>query len=275
MTAIVWYRDDLRVSDHSALHTAARSHARSCVHLRARRQGAGHSAARRRDTMVAGAVVARLAGEPARAGRIARVAQGVCACGHRRARPRGRCRRGLLERDRAGAAPGDGRSGRRRAWRRSGSSTHRFPGDLLALAEPDPQQGEPGPARVHPVLAASAGAGRSAEAVACAEDAQGRSERRKRQAGRLEARADAAGLGRRAARHLAAWRGRRAGTAQGVSRRRHCRLLRRSRPARPRRHIVALAASSLRRNQSASGLARRALRRGRATSPVRRHRQSS
>ena len=27
MTALVWYRDDLRVSDHFALHAAAKSHA--------------------------------------------------------------------------------------------------------------------------------------------------------------------------------------------------------------------------------------------------------
>ena len=60
---------------------------------------------------------------------------------------------------------------------------------------------------------------------------------------------------------------------QGVPRRRHCRLFRRSRPARPRRHLAALAASSFRRNQSAPDLACRALRRGRAPSPVRRYRK--
>ncbi len=62
MTAIVWYRDDLRISDHSALSAASKITRIGCVHLRARRQSAGHSAAGRRDAMVAGAVVARPAG---------------------------------------------------------------------------------------------------------------------------------------------------------------------------------------------------------------------
>ena len=66
--AIVWYRDDLRVSDHPALHAASNAHAPVCLHLRARRQGAWPSAARGRGALVAGAVTARPAGEPARAG---------------------------------------------------------------------------------------------------------------------------------------------------------------------------------------------------------------
>ena len=96
-------------------HAAAKSHASVAFIYVLDDKSAGHSAARRRGAMVAGAVAARPAGEPAQAGCIAGVAQGICACGHRRARPRDRCRSGLLERDRAGAAPGRGRSGCRRA----------------------------------------------------------------------------------------------------------------------------------------------------------------
>ena len=55
-------------------------------------------------------------------------------------------------------------------------------------------------------------------------------------------------------------------------RRRYRRLFRRSRPARPRGHLAAVAASALRRNQPAPGLARRKIRRRRAPSPVIRYR---
>ncbi len=59
MTAIVWYRDDLRVSDHFALSAAAKSHASVAFIYVLDDKRAGHSAARRRGAMVAERVVAR------------------------------------------------------------------------------------------------------------------------------------------------------------------------------------------------------------------------
>ena len=235
-------------------------------------KSAGRSAARRRGTLVAGAVAARLAGEPASAGCFAGVAQGTGAGGHRRAGARDRCRERVLERDRAIAASGRGRSGRRGA-RRDRCRRAPLPRRSAGRAEPDPQQGEPRPARVHAVLAAGAGAGRSAKAAAGAEEAERRAGPRQRCARRLETRADQARLGRRLARKLEARRSVGAGPPQGLPRGRRRRLCRRSRPARPRRHLTALAASSFRRDQPAPGLACRTLCRGRAPSPVRRHRQ--
>ena len=74
--AIVWFRDDLRVSDHPALHAASNTHAPAVVPLRARREGAGPPAAWRRGALVAGAVAARPASEPAEAWGVAGAAQG-------------------------------------------------------------------------------------------------------------------------------------------------------------------------------------------------------
>ena len=189
MTAIVWYRDDLRISDHPALHAAAKTHAPIvCIYvLDDRAPGVGRLGARRdggwrgrcvpcRRACVSGALHWCCGKGPAPK-IIAALARDIDADS-------------VYWNDIAPcAAPGGGRPGRRRARRerRVHASLPRRP---AGNAEPDPQQGEPRPARVHAVLAAGAGAGRSAEAAACAEDAERRTGPRKRQAGRLEARAD-------------------------------------------------------------------------------------
>ena len=156
-----------------------------------RRRAFGRSAAR---AMVAGAVAARPAGPACERGHRWCCARGLRR-GHRRAGSRGRRRSGTGT-----------RSHRRRTGRwkmrcaaalpRSVSSRIAFPATCW-LRQPDPQQGESRPARVHPVLAAGAGAGRSAEAAACAEAVERPGQPRKRRAGRLEARTGQAGLGRR------------------------------------------------------------------------------
>ena len=192
--------------------------------------------------MVAGAVTARPAGEPARAG-----ASLVLRRGRRRmSSPRWRARsapKRVLERDRAIAAPGCGRSGRRGAGE-IGVVTQRFPGDLLAApsqirnkenrglrvftpfwrrvqALGDPPKPLPAPKRLNG-LANLASDG--------LED------------WKLE---HQAGLGRRACAKPGSPARRRRRPPRGVPRRRHCRLFRRSRPARPRRHLGAVAAPSV------------------------------
>jgi deoxyribodipyrimidine photolyase len=62
MTAIVWYRDDLRVSDHFALSAAAKSHAPVAFIYVLDDKAPG---VRPLGAMVAGAIVARPASEPA------------------------------------------------------------------------------------------------------------------------------------------------------------------------------------------------------------------
>ena len=103
---------------------------------------------------------------------------------------------------------------------RSVSPRNAFPA-ICWRRQPDPQQGEPGPARVHAVLATGAGARRSAETAAGAEEAERRARPRERHARRLGARAHEAGLGRRPARKLDARRGVGAGAPRRISRRRH------------------------------------------------------
>ena len=169
---IVWFRDDLRLSDHPALHAAAKDARAGCLPLRARRGERRAPAARRRGALVAGAVAARPAGEPAISG-------GLSWCCGRERRPeviaalareigrRERCTGTRSRRRRIGPWPI--RSPRRLA--RSMSSRSASPAICWSVAEPDPQQGEPRPARVHAVLAAGAGAGRSAKTAAGAEEA--------------------------------------------------------------------------------------------------------
>ena len=128
---IVWYRDDLRISDHPALKAASNAHASVvCIYV-LDDKAPGASAARGRGALVAGAVTARPAGEPAQAGRVAGVAQGIGAEGHRRAGARDRCgsvywneiaqspHRAVA--DEVAAALGE-----------IGVAAQRFPGDLLA-----------------------------------------------------------------------------------------------------------------------------------------------
>ena len=103
-----------------------------------------------------------------------------------------------------------------------GIVTHRFPGDLLAKIRNKENRG----LRVFTPFWRRVQALGDPPSHACAEAVERPGQPRKRRAGRLEARTGQARLGRRAARHLAAGRGGGAGTAQGVPRRRHCRLFR-------------------------------------------------
>ena len=274
MTAIVWYRDDLRISDHPALSRSRQDRTHrlrsfTCSTTERRAFGRLGGAAR---WWLAQSLRALQASLRERGASLV-LRKGPAPEGHRRARPRDRRRSGLLERDRAGATPGRGRSGRRRAGARSASSTHRFPGDLLASPNQIRNKENRGLRVFTPFWRRVQALGDPPKPLPAPKTLKGVPDARQRQAGRLEARADPAGLGRRPARQLEARRGLGAGAPQGVPRRRHCRLFRRSRPARPRRHLAALAASSFRRDQSAPDLARRALCGGRAPSPVRRHRK--
>jgi deoxyribodipyrimidine photo-lyase len=80
MTAIVWYRDDLRISDHPRIvHAAAKSHASVAVVYVLDDSAPGIRPPGGAAPMVAGAVVARPAGELAQAGCLADIAQGTCA----------------------------------------------------------------------------------------------------------------------------------------------------------------------------------------------------
>ena len=271
--AIVWYRDDLRVSDHPALHAASSTHASAVVRLRARRQGARPSAAR-------GAARWWLAQSLRALQASLREAWALrWCCGRdrrRRSSPRWRARpmpgacTGTRSRNRR-IGPWPIRSPRRLA--RSVSPRNRFPGDLLAApsqirnkenrglrvftpfwrrvqALGDPPKPLPAPKRLNGVPNLASDELEDWELEPTRPDWAG-------------------GL----ARKLAARRGVGAGPPQGVPRGRHCRLCGRSRPARPGRHLKPLAASSFRRDQPAPGLACRTLCGGRAPSPVRRYRQ--
>ena len=150
-----------------------RSHAAVACPLRARRQSAGHSAAGRRGAMVAGAVAARLAGKPASSG-----AHRWCCARELRLRSSPRSRARSAPRRSTGTRSRRPRTGPWQIrspprWARS-ALPRTFPRRPPGFAGPDPQQGEPGPARVHAVLAAGAGAGRSAKTVAGAEEAERR-----------------------------------------------------------------------------------------------------
>jgi deoxyribodipyrimidine photolyase len=65
MTALVWYRDDLQISDHFALHTAAQSHASAVFVDVLDDRAPGIRPLGGAARWWAGAVVARPAGEPA------------------------------------------------------------------------------------------------------------------------------------------------------------------------------------------------------------------
>ncbi len=185
---IVWYRDDLRVSDHPALHAAANAHAPVvCIYVLDDRApgvrplgGAARWWLAQSLRALQASLRERGASLVLRKGPAPKVIAALA-----RETDAGS---GVLERDRASAAPGRGRSGRRGARRdrcRRATLSRRPAGG----AEPDPQQGEPRPARVHAVLAAGAGARRSAKAAAGAEEAGRRAGPRKRHARRLGARA--------------------------------------------------------------------------------------
>ena len=206
MTAIVWYRDDLRISDHPALHAAAKTHAPIvCIYVLDDRAPGGRSLGGATRWWLAQSLRALQASLRERGASlvlrqgpapkiIAALAREIDADS-------------VYWNDIAHAPHQAVADQVAAALGASGVSTHRFPGDLLATPNQIRNKENRGPARVHAVLAAGAGAGRSAEAAACAEDAERRTGTRKRQAGRLETRADRTGLGRRPARQVAAGRG--------------------------------------------------------------------
>ena len=115
MTAIVWYRDDLRISDHPALHAAAKTHAPIvCIYVLDDRAPGVRSLGGATRWWLAQSLRAlqeslreRGASLVLRQGSAPKVIAAL-------AREIG-ADSGVLERDRAGAAPGHGRSGRRRA----------------------------------------------------------------------------------------------------------------------------------------------------------------
>ena len=221
---IVWFRDDLRLSDHPALHAASKTGA-PVICLYVFDEQSRRTAAWRRGALVAGAIAARPAEKPRGDRLAAGAAPGIGGKDHRRSGARDRRRRGVLERDRASAASGRGRSGRRRARMRSASPCKPFPA-ICWWRPRHPQQGRPGLAGVHAVLEAGAEFWRSAEAAAGAEGAKSGTGHCRRRAGKLASRTHASGLGRRIARDLDAGRGVRAGAAQAFLERRRGRLFR-------------------------------------------------
>jgi deoxyribodipyrimidine photo-lyase len=182
---------------------------------------------------------------------------------------------GLLERDRAGATPGRGRSGCRRADE-IGIAAHRFPGDLLASPSQIRNKENRGYLRVFtPFWRRVQSLGDSALAAAGAGKACGWTKLASDIARKLAALsprprlgwwscARTGGRGEAAAQdtRLKSFLEKRHGLCDGE----------RDRPDRDG-HIKTVAASALRRDQPAANLARGALCGGRAPSPCRRHRQ--
>ena len=175
---IVWFRDDLRLSDHPALHAASKTGAPViCLYvLDEESRAARQAAARRCGALVAGAIAAGLAGEA-----FVRPAPRWC-CGRGAAATiiaevaRETDARAVFWNEIA-QAPHLAVAGQvSAALAGLGVSSQSFPGDLLVAPGQHPQQGGPGPAGVHAVLAAGAGARRSAKAVAGAEEAVRRPE---------------------------------------------------------------------------------------------------
>ncbi len=213
---IVWFREDLRLSDNPALSEAAATGAPLiCLYVFDETAGARPPGAASRwwlaqslraldaDLRKAGSALVLRKGTAART--IAQVARSTGAS------------RGVLEQNSF-----EERSRfRRRARKVVEAVEHRRKGVVWRPA------GRAGAhsrikrrrhARVHAVLEARAGARRSAKAPARAEATCGRTEDQRRPPGGLEARADGAGLGRRPASDVEARRGRRLHTAEGVSR---------------------------------------------------------
>ena len=238
--------------------------------LRVRRSQPGHASARRRGALVAGAVAA---GPAERASRRS-AARWCCARARRpriiaesgaRGRRRERCS-GTRSRRRRIRPIAEQVAAALAADRRRLAKLSRRP---AGGASDDPQQGRPGLAGVHAVLAAGAGIGRSAHAVAGAEDAASGSRTSpatRSKAGSSNRRvptgpAGCARPGRRARRSAQA-------RLKRISRRTAW-------PAMPPRATgptatgtsAAVAASALWRDQPAAGLARRPLCRRRAALP--------
>ena len=271
---IVWFRDDLRLSDHPALHAAASS-GRPVICLYVLDEPGRTSGAR----PLGGAArwwlaqsLRALQKRPRSGWLRAGAAQGAGSKDHRRdwrARPVPAPCSGTRSRRHRNRPPPI-RSPRRS--RRSASPRKAFPA-IFSRTQPHPHQGRPRLAGVHAVLAARAGTGRSAETAAGARNAAPG-------ARALRATASKAGISSQRGRigpaacaragRPANWR-RSSGLEHFLQTRR--RLCQRARPARSRRHLPALAASALWRVQPASGLARRPLCRGRTPCPVRRYRQ--
>ena len=159
MTAIVWFRDDLRVSDHPALSRSRQITRIGCVAFTCsttERRAFGRSAARR-----AGGWRSRCA--PCRRACASVAHRWCCGKGSAPAVIAALAREIGAEAvywNEIAQAPHRAVADQvAAALAEIGVAAHRFPGDLLAAPKPDPQQGEPGPARVHAVLAAGAGAG--------------------------------------------------------------------------------------------------------------------
>ena len=268
---IVWFRDDLRLSDHPALHAASATGAPViCLYVldEAQRRAARASAGRR-GALVAGAVAAGAAGAPQRDS----ARRWCCARDPRqRSSPNWRAR--------PVPTPCSGTRSRRRRIRRSpirsprrcseiGVSSHSFPGDLL-VAPADIRNKEGRGLRVFtPFWRRVLALGDPPQAAARAETAA----HRDRTSPAMHSKAGGSNRPARTgpaacARHgqpgeKSAQAAARAFLEGGVAR-----LCRRPRPARPRGHLAAVAASAFRRDQPAAGLARRALCRGRAPGPV-------
>ena len=161
-----------------------------------------------------------------------------------------------------------------RRLRRSASPRKASPATCWRHPAQHPQQGRPGIAGVHAVLAAGAGAGRSAQAAARAESAAPGAGPRERRARKLAPRAQRIPTGPAAC----ARPGRRARSRRRPGSRRFWQAAWPAMPATAtgptaQRHLAAVAASALWRDQPAAGLARRAFCRGRTPCPVSRHRQ--
>ena len=206
---IVWFRDDLRLSDHPALHAAAKTGAPViCLYVFDEQHSAGCAAARRRGALVAGAIAARLAEEPCGDRLAAGAAQGT---GGRRSSPNWRARP-------TPARCSGTRSRRRRIrpwpirspprWTTIGVAAQSFPGDLLAAPANIRNKEGRGLRVFTPFWRRVQSSGRSAKAAAGAEDAKSRTGHCQRTAGELASRtrrirtgpADCARPGRRAKR---------------------------------------------------------------------------
>ena len=136
-----------------------------------------------------------------------------------------------------------------------------------------PHQGRPGIAGVHAVLAAGAGLGDPPKPLPAPKALRPVPDIASDTTRELAPRTHPPGLGRRAARELDSPARRPAQDGSARSSKPAWPAMPPARPARSRGHVRALAASALRRDQPAAGLARRALCRGGAPCPCRRHRQ--
>ena len=171
---IVWFRDDLRLSDHPALHEAAGAGSPViCLYILDETLPLPRATSGRRGALVVGAIIAVVGAKP----RCDRCAAGAApwtgGTDHCRSGARDRCGNRVLERNRIRALRDSGQSG----CPPSGSDRRgltALPRRSFGSPRPDPQQGRSRLAAVHAVLEAGAGTGCTATAVACAKSAQAR-----------------------------------------------------------------------------------------------------